>query len=127
MLAGRGWKVRRRNKRERRTDNLVYAKDGADVHTGVDVAATVEWVEDDAVFALEPVLDDDRLLELLGDEHCRLARGTQRIDHDVVREHIKLLLLLALDLCITGEADAVCIAVVRRRAPVTRSSGGLTG
>ena len=66
------------------THDVVNTKDGTDVHTGIDVAATVEWVEDDTVLSLVPVLDDDRLLELLRDEHRRLARRAQRVDHDVV-------------------------------------------
>lgn len=58
------------------THDLIYAKDGTNVHTSVDVAATVERIEDDAVFALVLVLDDDGLLELLRDEHGGLARGS---------------------------------------------------
>lgn len=50
---------------KRDTDDLIYSENGADVHTGVDVAGAVERVEDDAVFALVLVVDDDGLLELL--------------------------------------------------------------
>ena len=59
--------------REGSTHDLVDPKDGADVHAGVDVAAAVERVEHDAVLAFVAVLDDDGLLELLGDEDGGLA------------------------------------------------------
>ena len=91
------------------THDMVYAKDGADVHTGVDIAAAVEGVEDDAVLALVAFVDEDRLLVLLRDEHGRLARRAQRVDHDVVREHVELLLLLPLNVRLARHADPIIV------------------
>ena len=87
---------------------MVDAKDGADVHTSVDVAAAVQRVKDDAVLALISVLDDDGILQLLRDEYGALAGRTEGVNHDVVREHVELLLLLALDVRLARESDAVC-------------------
>ena len=69
---------------ERRTHDLVDSEYGADVDTRVDVAATVQRVEDDAILALIPILDDDRVLEFFRDEHGTLAGCAQRVDHDVI-------------------------------------------
>lgn len=93
---------------KRCTHDLVYTKDGADVHTGVDVAAAVERVEDDAVFALVRVLDDDGIVDLLRDEHGALAGCPEGVDHDVVREYVEFLLFLALHVCLSRHSDAMC-------------------
>ena len=41
------------------THDLIDTKDGPNVHTSVDVATTVEWIEDDAVLALISVFNDN--------------------------------------------------------------------
>lgn len=46
---------------------MVYAKDGPDVHTGIDVATAVEWVKHDTVLSPVFLVDDDGLFELFGD------------------------------------------------------------
>ena len=84
---------------------MVDAKDGADVHTGVDVAAAVKWIKYDAVFALVLFIDENSINQLLRHQHGCLAGRTQRIDHDVVGKNIELLLLLTLDIGLASEAD----------------------
>ena len=88
------------------THDSINAKDSADVHTGIDVAATVERVKDDTVLALVRIVDDHRLVKLLRHKHRRPARRAQGVDHDVVREHIELLLLLALHVRLARQADS---------------------
>jgi hypothetical protein len=46
-------------------DTTHHAKDGANVDTGVDIGAAIEWVEDDAVSSPTLLVDDDDLLVLL--------------------------------------------------------------
>jgi hypothetical protein len=50
-------------------------------------------------------VDDDRVLVLFRDEDGALAGSAERVDHDVVRENVELLLVLALDVGGTGDAD----------------------
>lgn len=84
----------------------VDSKDGTDVDAGVDVAATVEGVENDAVLALVASFNDDRVLELFGNENGRLARRPEGIDHDVIGEDIQLLLFFPLNVGFSRETDA---------------------
>ena len=86
-------------------DNLVNTKDSPDIHTSIDIAATVERIKDDAVFALVPVVNDDRMFVLFRHEHCGLPGRAQRVDHDVIREHIQLFLFLALHIGLASETD----------------------
>lgn len=91
----------------------VDAKDGANVDTGVDVARAIQRVEHDAVLALrgveviaDPLLSNkNSFFVLLGHKYRCFAGGPQGIDHNVVREHIQLLLVLALDIGVTSCAN----------------------
>src|SRR6266702_90816 len=53
--------------------DLIYSKNCADVYTGVDVAASIKWVEDDAVLSLVSVFDDDGLIEFFRHKHGGLS------------------------------------------------------
>ena len=63
---------------------MIDAKDCSDVYTGVDVAATVQGVEDDTVLPPVAVLDKDGLLVLFRDKDCGLSGCPKAVDHDVV-------------------------------------------
>lgn len=54
-----------------------------------------------------PALDDNSILHLLRDHDLALARRAQGVHHDIVREHVELLLVLALDVGVPGETDEV--------------------
>lgn len=85
-LAGRpGSKEARR---EGDADHLIDPKDGPDVHARVDVTATVQRIEDDAIFASQSLLDDHRFVQLLRNEYGRLPRSSECVYHDVVRQHV---------------------------------------
>lgn len=84
---------------------FVDTKDGTDVDTGVNVGRTVERVKHDAVATAVTGVDDDRVLVLFRDEDGALAGSAERVDHDVVREDVELLLVLALDVGGTGDTD----------------------
>ena len=87
------------------THDLVNAKDGPNIDASVDVAASVQWIKHDTVLSSMSLLDDDRVVELLGDEHGCLAGRPEGINHDVVGKDVELLLLLALHIGLTGESD----------------------
>ena len=53
------------------------------------------------------IVNDDRIVQFFRDEHGRLARGAQGIDHDIVREDVELLLFLALDVHLARQADTI--------------------
>lgn len=87
--------------------DLVDSEDGADVDTCVDVAATVQGIEHDAVFALVALLHNNGVLQLFGNKDCGFARCAEGIHHDIIGQDIQLLLLFALDIGLTGQTDAV--------------------
>jgi predicted LPLAT superfamily acyltransferase len=64
---------------------VIDAKDCSDVYTGVDVAATVQGVEDDTVLPPVAILDEDSLLVLFRD---RIA---------VFPDALRLLIMMLLD------------------------------
>lgn len=47
------------------TYHPIDAKDGTNVDTSIDIAATVERVKDDAIFTLVSLLDKDRFFVFL--------------------------------------------------------------
>ena len=53
--------------------DVVDAENGSDVYTGVDVAATVQGIEDDAVLSPVTVIDEDSLLVLFRHENRGLS------------------------------------------------------
>jgi len=53
-----------------RTYDVVDAKNSSDVYTGVDVAATIQRIEDDAVLPPVAVIDEYSLLVLFRDKDC---------------------------------------------------------
>ena len=63
---------------------MIDAKDCSDVYTGVDVAATVQGIEDDTVLPFISVLDEDGLLVLLRDKNRGFSGGPKTVDHDIV-------------------------------------------
>lgn len=77
--------------------DLIYAENGADVDTSVDVAGSIQGIEYYAVLALVASLDDDRLFEFFRNKHCGSSGGTQSVDHNIIRQDIQLLLLFSLD------------------------------
>jgi hypothetical protein len=90
-----------------RTYDLVYPEDGPDVDTSVYIAATVQRIEDDAVFPLVLILDDDSFLVFFRDEHRGLSGGAEGVDHDVIGEDVKFLLFLALDIGLPCQTDSM--------------------
>jgi hypothetical protein len=54
-----------------------------------------------------PALDDNSILHLLRDHDLALSRCAQSVHHDIVGEHVELLLVLALDVGVAGETDEV--------------------
>ena len=87
------------------THNMVDSKDRSDIDTGIDVGGTIQRIKDHTVSPLVLVLDDDGLLVLLRHEHRGLARRAKSIYHDVVRQHIELLLIFALDIRLSSQAN----------------------
>src|SRR5258708_5434686 len=87
--------------------DLVDTKDSTNVDTCIDVAATVQRIEDDTVFAAEALFDHDSLVQFFRDEDGRLPRGSKSIDHNIVREHIEFLLFFALNVCLASQAHSV--------------------
>lgn len=81
---------------------VVNTKDGADRNSTVDVAATVQRVKDDNVLALVLALDDNRVLVLFRDHDRNLVRALQRVDENLVGEHIQFLLFLGVDIRRSG-------------------------
>lgn len=51
--------------------------------------------------------DDNRIINLLTDHHAALPTRPQGIHHDIVTEHIELLLVLALNVGGASQADEV--------------------
>jgi hypothetical protein len=85
------------------------AEDGTDAAADVEVRGSVERIEQHAVAALPARVsaDDDRLLVLLrGDDGHALAPAQQAQQH-VVRDHVELLLLLALHVAAARLAEHV--------------------
>lgn len=72
------------NQRSIPTHHSVNAEDSTNIHTSVDVAATVEWIEHNAVFASLFLLNDDRVVEFFGNEHSSFPRRPKRVDHDII-------------------------------------------
>jgi hypothetical protein len=115
------------------THNLVHSKDGADVDTGVNVGATIQRVKHDTVVALETSIistltttaDDDGLLQLLRDQYGSLAGRAEGVDHDLVREDIELLLVLALHVLFAGQTDAVTTGLLEWVADAAREMKGM--
>lgn len=70
--------------RKQRAYDVVDTKDCPNVDTGVDVAAAVQGIEDDAVLPSVAVFNDNGLLVLFRDEDCGLSGGPEAVDHDVV-------------------------------------------
>lgn len=110
-------------RKKKKTHDLVNPKDRPDVHTGVDIAAPVEWVKHDAVLPLVFILDDHRVFEFLRDEHCGLSGGAEGVDHDIVREHVELLLLFALDVGVACQPNAADDNDIRSWSDVDELSG----
>lgn len=54
-----------------------------------------------------PALYHDCVVHLLADHDLALPARPEGVDHDVIAEHVKLLLILALDICIAGKANEV--------------------
>ena len=72
-------------------------EDGADRDVDVDVGRAVERVEQQQVLAARVVRRDrPRLLHLLGGERGEVAAPFVRLEQDLVRQHVELLLRLAL-------------------------------
>ncbi len=89
------------------THDFVDTEDGSDVDTCVDITASVEWIEYDAVATAMLLFDDDSIFELLGDEDGGLSGSSEGIDHNVVGEDIEFLLVLALYIGFACQADAI--------------------
>ena len=63
---------------------MVDTEDRSDVYTGIDVAATIQGIEDDTVLPPVTVFDKDGLFVLFRDENCGFSRGPETVDHDIV-------------------------------------------
>jgi hypothetical protein len=85
--------------------DFVDPKDGSDIDTSIDIAATIQRIEDNAVLSLVPVFDNDSVIEFFRDEHGRLARRAQGVDHDVIRQDVELFLLFTLDVRLARGTD----------------------
>lgn len=88
------------------TYQCVDSKDSPNVHTSIDVAATVEGIENDTVLAPVTFFDNDRVFEFFGNENGRLSRSPEGIDHDVIRQDIQLLLFFPLNISFSCESNA---------------------
>lgn len=51
--------------------------------------------------------DDDGLIYLLADQHTTFPGGTKSIDHDIIRQHVELLLIFALNVDGPGDTDEI--------------------
>lgn len=87
------------------TYDTVDTKDGTDVYSGIDVAATVQRIKHNTVVALVLVLNDDGFIELLRNKHRCFAGSSEGIDHDVIGQNIQFLLRLALNVGLPGKTD----------------------
>lgn len=85
-----------RRRRRPGTYHSVDTKDRANVHTSIDIATAIKRVEDDAILSSVFFLDDDCIVKLLGHKNCRLSRCTKSIDHNIIGEHVQLLLFFTL-------------------------------
>lgn len=107
----------------------VDTEDSTDVDTGINVARAVQWIKHNAVFAFGRLecgsflllADEDSFIVLLRNQNCGLARSSQRVDHDLVGKDIKLLLVLALDICVSRGANTVNGYDGTRSAAATRA------
>ena len=97
-------------------DAPVDAEDGADTDVYIDVAAAIQWIHGDHVLAT--VVEVHDVVVLLAGHGAHHALAAQEADEDVVRVHVQLLLLFALDvlraLCaddILGQSGLVHLAV----------------
>ncbi len=52
---------------------MIDTKDGTNIHTRIDVTATIERVKDDTILALAFSLYENGFFELLRDKHGSLA------------------------------------------------------
>ena len=95
---------------------LVDGEDRAGRDVAVDVRRAVERVERDAEAARVLLRHDDRLLVLLGDEDAARARLDERVDEEVVREDVELLLVVAGRVLLARHAEEVGDARLRARA-----------
>ena len=66
------------------TYDLINAENRPNVHTSVDVTAAIEWIKYDTVFALQLILDDDRLIQLFGNQDSRLSGCSESVNHDII-------------------------------------------
>jgi hypothetical protein len=85
--------------------DLVYSKDCANVDTGINITASIERIKHDTILSLVSIFDDDSLVEFLRHKHGGLARCTQGIDHDIIRENVEFLLLFPLHICVAGQTN----------------------
>ena len=86
---------------------MIDAKDRSDVYTSVDVAATIQGIEDDAVLPPVAVFDENGLLVLLRDEDRGFSGGPETVDHDIVGQYIELLLFLSLNVRLPSHSDPI--------------------
>mmetsp|Transcript_32237 Transcript_32237/g.99729 ORF Transcript_32237/g.99729 Transcript_32237/m.99729 type:complete len:204 (+) Transcript_32237:466-1077(+) len=95
---------------------LVDREDRARRDVAVDVRRAVEGVEADAE-AARPVLGaDDGLLVFLRDEDAARPALDERVDEDVVRQHVELLLVVARRVLVARHAEEVRDARLGARA-----------
>jgi hypothetical protein len=100
------------SKVKRCAHELVNAKDCANVDTGIDVGASIQGIKAHGVTTTSRLVENDCLVVFLGRESARLplcdvsrhylgnenrslSTVPERIDHDLVREDVEFLLLLA--------------------------------
>ena len=74
---------------------LEDAEDGANRNARVQVGRSVDGVADDGVARLRVLVEQDRLVLLLGDENAAFAGAAHRRHEDIVSDHVQLLLVVA--------------------------------
>jgi len=87
------------------THNFVDSKDGPNINAGIDIAAAIKRVEHDAIRAPVALLDDDCVIEFLGNKNGGPAGSAEGVDHDIVSEDVEFLLFLALYVRLSREPD----------------------
>ena len=90
-----------------RPHDVVDTEDRSNVYTSVDVAATVQRIENDAVLPPIAVLDNDSFFVLFRDENGGFSGGPETVDHDIVGQHVKFLLFLPLNVRLTSQPDTM--------------------
>ncbi len=84
---------------------MINSKNCADVYTSIDVAASIQWIENNTILSFVSVFDDDGLVEFFRHKYGGLAGRAKRVHHDIIRKYVELLLFFALYVRFASQTD----------------------